>query len=199
LIVGLWVVVIAEAVLLGVIVARSGGLVELLRWKRKESWDASKLISKRLPELRVAPVSAGGAASGTRGVVFEQSSIVVFVKTNCVASYRLLRYLTGRLDNAPADFPVIFAFVGAAHGMGRLLQQFRVSGRSIEVADRRFSARIADALPLAVSVGENNLVGHAESIESESEFETFIGACGSADIRHWYSSATVDLVTATQQ
>lgn len=188
--IALWVISLADLLILGLVVTRSGGLVGLFRWNRNKPLAAGELINKKLPALHAASGPVGSGGTGARTVVFEEGTMIVLVTAPCVASYRLLRSLTGKLSGHPATFPVVFAIVGTGDNTGRLLQQFSMDGQSIVITDRRFSFRIADALPMVITAGRNNLVSHAGSIEGDEEFEAFVAACGYQVIRNWYASAT---------
>jgi hypothetical protein len=186
--IALWIIVALEAVFVGLLLARSGGLMDLLRRRRdKPRGNPDELVGQRLPPLRVTLVGPEEDGPAPRKTVFTEGSLVVFVTARCVASHRLLGVLLSKLEKSPAGFPVIFALLGSPSSARRLQARFPVRKQAVAVTDQRFATRFADAVPFAVTLGQDTRVTHAGTVDSGSAFVKFVEACGSEDVRRWFA------------
>lgn len=181
------VAIIAEGTILAVILARLGGLINVIRTGGTNRAGIDRLVGKRLPPLRVRSTSGVALDTKTRSVAFDSDNIIFVMAPHCVASHRLLRLMLDLLDTRTPDFQVIFIITDDGRSAARFLDRFPVNARALIVDSSRLWRGLSDAIPFVITLTPGGTVAHAGVVDSEAALARFIEACGLERIRIWFS------------
>jgi hypothetical protein len=183
----LWGALFLEALGLGVVLARIGGLLSLFRPRRKPVRDPSCLVGKNLPALRSEIPARPQERARVQHVAVEPGSFVLFVTVRCVASRRAVDLLAARLNAYKPDFPLVIAVIADKKSTLRFLGDAGSDIPALPIVQEGIWDEMLDSLPFAITIDEESRVLHAGAIDSMTAFGGFIDACGLERVRRWAS------------
>jgi hypothetical protein len=111
--------------------------------------------------------------------------LLVFVRSQCFASYRLAAAVAQHWEMDPPQFDLSLVLVDEGANRDRFLVGAPRGMEVMSVRPARLPRRLVRSLPCAVSVDRRRQVKHAGAIPGPIEFVRFTEACGDYQIRHW--------------
>jgi hypothetical protein len=146
------------------------------------------LNEQRLKKLSF--MATGGNGDSMR-LPASSPALLVFVRSQCFASYRLAAAVAQHWEMNPPQFDLSLVLVDEGANRDRFLVGAPRGMEVMSVRPARLPRRLVRSLPCAVSVDGRRQVKHAGAISGPIEFVRFTEACGDYQIRHWCKAAFI--------
>jgi len=187
-ILALWVLTSTNAAGLLGIVTRAATQKRNARQAEKDPHAVSIGLGTRLPSLTCRTWEAGKMSNEKIGAV-RPRSVVVFLRTRSVASFRITNLWLGLVKQAAPDIPWTWVIVGDPADASRWVDEMGLHWCAV-YCNNRSIRKVVDHFPVAIALDVNGRVAQAGAIHDELTLAQFIAGGPDRALREWYSSAS---------